>query len=100
MRILTTIDAGIAYRLCGHSVIVSLGSNSSNAYFQLTADQAPQLNTRGDAFNAKLYGIVTNWATFGEHNRSLSEYNAEFDFVLDADSSNKGRKLYVNCFLL
>ena len=93
MRILTSVDAGMAYGLCGHPVTVCLGSNSSNAYFQHTADKAPQLNTRGDGFDAKLFSVVTNWATFGEQNNSLNEYNADFDFALDAESNNKGKKL-------
>lgn len=93
MKILSSVDAGMAYRLSGHSVIISLGSNNSNACFQLTMDKAPQLSTRGGEFTDKLFGIVTNWSTFGEQNRSLSEYNADFDFVVDADSNKKGRKL-------
>ena len=93
MRVISSIDAGMTYGLYSHSVTVSLGSNSSDAYFQHTADKAPQLKTRGDTFNAKLFGIITNWSAFGEQNNSLIEYNADFDFVLDAESNNKGRKL-------
>ena len=90
MRVISSIDAGMTYGLYNHSVTVSLGSQSSNAYFQHTAENAPQLKTRGDA---KLFGIITNWSAFGEQNNSLIEYNADFDFVPDAESSNKGRKL-------
>ena len=93
MRVTSSIDAGMTYGLCSHSVTVSLESNSSNAYFQLTADKAPQLKTRGDTFGAKLFGIVTNWSAFGEQNNNLIEYNADFDFVLDVESNNKGRKM-------
>ena len=90
MRVISCTDAGMAYGLSTHSVTVSLGSNNSNAYFQHTAGKAPQLKTRG---NAELFDIVTNWAAFGEQNNSLSEYNTEFELVLDAESNNKGRKL-------
>lgn len=93
MRMISSVDAGMTYGLHNHSVTVTLGSNNSNAYFQHTAEKAPQLTTRDGTENAKLFGIVTNWATFGEQNNSLSEYNADFDFILDAESKSRGRNL-------
>lgn len=81
------------YGLGDHCVTVSLGSNSSNAHFRHTTDKAPQLNTRVDANDAKMFGIIINWATFGEQNNSLNEYNADFDFVLDTESNNNRKKL-------
>jgi len=92
MRMLSSTDAGMTYGLCsGQSVTVCLESNSSNAYF--TTDRVPQLNTRGGMFDAKPFSVITNWATFGEQNNSLKEYNADFDFILDTESNNKGKKL-------
>lgn len=91
IQMISTVDAGMTYGLHNHSVTVTLGSKNSNSYFQHTTDKAPQLNTRG---STKLFGVVTNWGTFGEQNNSLSEYNAAFDFVLDAESKNKGQKLF------
>ena len=93
MRVISNIDAGINYGSCNHSVLVSLGSNGSNAYFQHTAENAPQLQARGGTSSAELFGVVTNWDTFGEQNNSLSEYSADFDLLLDAESTNKGKKL-------
>ena len=90
MRVISSIDAGMTYGLHNHSITVTLGSQSSNAYFQHTVDKAPYLKTRGDA---KLFGIIANWGAFGEQHNSLIEYNADYDFVLDAESNNKGRKL-------
>jgi len=93
MRVISNIDAGINYGLYSHCVTVSLGSNGSNAYFQHSAEKAPQLQARGGASGAELFGVVTNWSTFGEQNNSLSEYSADFDLLLDAGSTNKGGKL-------
>lgn len=93
MKVMSSIDAGMKYGLHSHSVTVTLGSNNSNICFQHTKDKAPLLTTRGGTFNT---GVIVNWATFGEQNSSLCEYNADFDFTLDAESNNKGRKMLVN----
>lgn len=87
MKIISNTDAGLTYGLHNHCVTVALGSNSSNAYFCHTADKVPRAST------SNAVSIVTNWATFGEQNNSLSEYNADFDFVLDAESNNTRRNL-------
>ena len=89
MKTISNIDAGLAYGVHNDSVTVTLGSNNSNAYFCHTADKVPRVDTSG----AKLLNIVTNWATFGEQNNSLSEYNADFDLVLDTESNDSGRNL-------
>lgn len=89
MKTVSNTDAGLTYGLHNHSVTVTLGSNNSNAHFCHTADKVPRVGTS----DAKLLSIMTNWATFGEQNNSLSEYNADFDFVLDAENNNSGRNL-------
>jgi len=91
VKVVAECMAGLVYGMKYHNcdVVVSLGSHGSNACFKSTADKVPRMGTS----QPNEVAIVTNWATIGEQNRSLDEYLADIDSIVDTESNNKGRKL-------
>ncbi|XP_065883369.1 hexokinase-2-like isoform X2 [Dysidea avara] len=92
VKVVPECMAGLVYGMKYHNcdVVVSLASYASNACYRSSADKLTRMNTSQPSEVA----VVTNWATIGEQNRSLDEYLADIDFAVDADSNNKGRKLF------